>query len=173
MPDNLTPSNVAKKVGKSTTTIRRMTRDYADYLSDKATPSPGGQRRYTPDDVETLSLIVTMRDDGRPDDEIIRFLEAGILPAKVSTSPASPPTQPPAQFVDVGALTQAIERQAASQAATLAALERVATAQEEDARAVDRHTIALERFATAITAFGAALLIIALITLAVAAGWIG
>lgn len=173
MPDNFTPANVAKRVGKSPTTVRRLTGDFADYLSNKATPAPGGQRRYTPEDVETLSIIVSMRDDGRPDDEIIRVLEAGILPANVSSSPASPTTQPPAQLVDVGALTQAIDRQAATQAATLAALERVASAQEADTRAIERHTIALERFATAITAFGAALLIIALITLAMAAGWIG
>ena len=156
MSDRLTPTNIAKRLDVSVSTVRRLTGEYADWLSPTASPRPGGTRIYTEQDVEVLAVIVAMRQDGAPEDEIIRAIESGVIPATIApTEPVNPFAALPApQIVKVD--TQGIQT----------AVERLAAAQESQ-------TQAIIRLATALSWFGVALLLIALLALASAVGWIG
>lgn len=151
MPSYYSPSQVAAVLSKSPTTVRRLTALYGDFLSEDATPAPGRARQYTVEDVAILKAASDATDKRQDVDTIRASLATIALPeptaelANVATALPQPTTAPLQPLPNVDALTHAL----------------------------DRHTIALERFSTAITAFGAALLIIALITLAVASGWIG
>lgn len=148
MPSYYSPSQVADILQKSPTTVRRLTGTYSEFLSEEATPKPGQARRYTVEDVALLKMISDATDQRLAPETIRANLATVALPEVAADLATLPPAQPVALplplSVDVEGLSKAL----------------------------DRHTIALERFATAITAFGAALLIIALITLAVTAGWI-
>lgn len=165
MSDRLTPTNVAKRLDVSTSTVRRITGEYADWLSPTATPRPGGTRIYTEQDVEILAIIVAMRQDGAPEDEIIRAIESGIIPANVATLPPQPPQQPTMLSIDTSALQDAISRQAAVQQVSIDVM-------RESNASMDKHSAALERLANSLVIFGALILIAVLLTIAVAVGWI-
>lgn len=149
MPPYHSPSQVATILQKSPTTVRRLTATYAEYLSTDATPEPGQARRYTVEDVALLKLISDATDQRIAPETIRANLATVALPEVAADLATLPPSQPVALPSPLSADVEGLSK------------------------ALDRHTLALERFATSITAFGAALLIIALITLAVAAGWIG
>lgn len=156
MSDRLTPTNVAKRLDVSVSTVRRLTGEYADWLSPTASPRPGGTRIYTEQDVEVLAVIVAMRQDGAPEDEIIRAIESGVIPAAVApTEPVNPFSTLPAPVVvkvDTSGLQSQVQRLVESQ---------------------DKQTAAFERLASALIWFSFVLLVIVLIAVAVAAGWIG
>lgn len=154
MPDRLTPTNVAKHIGVSVSTVRRLTGEYADWLSPTATPRPGGTRVYTEQDVEVLSVIVAMRQDGAPEDEIIRAIESGVIPTNVATLPPQPPAAPPLDVVvklDTQDVINAIERLTATQ---------------------ERQTATQERLISALIWFAAMLVFIVLLTIGAAVGWL-
>ena len=100
MSDRLTPTNLAKRLDVSVSTVRRLTGEYADWLSPTANPRPGGTRIYTEQDVEVLAVIVAMRQDGAPEDEIIRAIESGVIPATVApVEPVNPFSALPAPVI--------------------------------------------------------------------------
>ncbi len=84
-------SEVASLLGISPTTVRRWSTLYAAYLSPEASQpdfrTEGEQparRRYSVDDVKTLTEIRDMRSAGTAQEEIIERLQKQLLPAAVS-----------------------------------------------------------------------------------------
>lgn len=162
MSDRLTPTNVSKRLDVSVSTVRRLTGEYADWLSPAANPRPGGTRIYTEQDVDVLSVIVAMRQDGAPEDEIIRAIESGVIPATVApVEPVNPFSALPAPVI-VKVDTTAIAEQIAPLAAAV----------RESNESTDRLAAAIERAASALIVFAVLLLAIVLITVAVAVGWL-
>ena len=180
MSGKLTPADIAKRLSTSPNTVRRLTASFSDWLSNDATPPTGGRRLYSEEDLAILEFVLNMRNRGADDPTIIARLERGIPLPRSSPEPATLPPAPAPAAIDVQPLITALEEQASAQRRLLATL---ATAREEE-------IAALRRLATAIEAQGqahdrlinaahlvfaglAALVVIMLLTLAVAVGWIG
>lgn len=149
-------SHVADQLGVSVSTVRRFCTRYALHLSAAAAPAPGGRRSFTEDDIAILRQALELTAAGMSEDDIARRLRQGVtLPAQPLTTPPEPLQQPPTLptlRIDTTALVEPIQRLVESQ---------------------DRQTEALRTFTTALYWFAAALVLITLIAVAVAAGWIG
>ncbi len=85
-------TEVANLLGISPTTVRRWSTLYAAYLSPEASQpdfhTEGEQparRRYSVDDMRTLTEIRDMRSEGMAQEEIIDRLQKQLLPAAVSS----------------------------------------------------------------------------------------
>lgn len=147
-------SHVADTIGVSVSTVRRLCGRYAAHLSADATPPAGGRRQFTADDVAILREANRLTLAGMEEEEVDRRLAQSVtLPA--STEPPQPTTAPP-QLPRLQIDTTGIQSQ----------VQRLVESQ-------DRQTAAWERLAAALVWFAAALLVIALIALASAVGWIG
>ena len=183
MPEKLTPSNLAKQLDISANTVRRITSTYADFLSPGATPPAGGRRIYTLEDAATIEMIVNMQNLGKDEAEIFDQLEQGIT---LPTDPSDAATEVtsllslsgqlntlPTLSIDMEPITAAIDRQTAAQAVAqaevIAAMEQLASTREQDLASREK----LINAANLIFAGIVALCLIMLLTLAVAAGWIG
>jgi len=83
---------VASRLGVSPSTIRRWSTLYAAYLSPEASQptfrsdAEPARRRYSEDDVKTLTQIRDWRAEGKPQEEILDLLQQKHLPATVPTS---------------------------------------------------------------------------------------
>lgn len=147
-------SHVADTLGVSVSTVRRLTARYGDLLSDAATPRPGGRRLFSDVDVSILREANRLTLAGMDEDAIHeRLAQSVTLPA--STMPPEPPPEPPqlpTLRIDTSGLQSQVQRLVESQ---------------------DRQTAAMDRLAGALVWFAAALVVIVLITVAVAVGWIG
>ena len=166
MDSKLSPTKVANLVSVSASTVRRLTGLYADYFSPDATPAPGGRRFYTEEDVETLRLVIDLQNAGVSEPDIIARLDRGITLPSQATDVAidvlkPPPALPQPQIVkvDTTELQRAIERQADVEFAHVEALQ--------------LHAQAMDRLADRLVWIVAAILLIALLVVAVAVGWIG
>lgn len=62
--ETINPSRAAKQIGVPPSTLRLWARQYAEFLSAGANPSPGEERRFTAADVETLKAVVQLRNNG-------------------------------------------------------------------------------------------------------------
>ena len=160
-------SHVADQLGVSVSTVRRLCARYADALSEDATPRPGGRRQFTGEDIAALREANRLTLAGMDESEIAKQL-ASVVTLPASTMPPEPPQQPPqlpTLSFDTTSLEKAIERQAAVQQVSIDVM-------RESNASMDKHSAALERLANAVIIFGAMLLVIALLTIAVASGWI-
>jgi len=146
-------SHVADTIGASVSTVRRLTSRYADLLSDEATPRPGGRRQFTADDIAILRQANRLTLAGMSDDEIAQRLAQSVtLPA--STEPPQPTTAPPqlpTLRIDTSGLQSQVQRLVESQ---------------------DAQTAAMDRLAAALVWFAGALVVLVLVTVAAAVGWI-
>lgn len=180
-------SHVADTIGVSVSTVRRLCSRYADLLSEDATPRPGGRRQFTAEDIAVLREANRLTLAGMEEEEIAQRLAQSVtLPAEAVTAPTTAPPQLPTLSFDTTALEDALQRQVDAQDAQTAALMRLATAQEEDTKERQRqadiqlaiveslqiHSMAMDRLADRLVWIVGALLIIVLITVAVAAGWL-
>ncbi|GJF28977.1 MerR family transcriptional regulator [Kitasatospora sp. NE20-6] len=78
--DRLTPAEAVRQSGFSLDTLR-----YYERIGLLGTleRSPGGRRRFTPDDLEWLGVLRCLRDTGMPIAEMLRY--AGLVRAGEST----------------------------------------------------------------------------------------
>lgn len=158
MDSKLSPTKVANLLTVSASTVRRLTGLYADYFSPDATPPAGGRRFYNAEDVETLRTIIDLQNTGVAEPDIIARLDRGVTlpsqPTDLVAEPVNPFSALPAPQIiklDTQDVTASIERLAAAQ---------------------DRQTATMERLISALIWFAAALVVIVLLTIAAAAGWL-
>jgi len=146
-------SHVADTIGVSVSTVRRLCGRYAAHLSADATPPAGGRRQFTADDIEVLRQANRLTLAGMEEGEIDRRLAQSVtLPA--TTEPPQPTTAPPQLprlQIDTTGLQSQVQRLVESQ---------------------DRQTAAMDRLAAALVWFAGALVLLVLVTVAVAVGWI-
>lgn len=72
-----TPSQVARHLGTSGTTIRSYAAEFSEFLSPSATPPPGKPRQFTEEDVSTLETIYIMRGQQASPEAIVAALRDG------------------------------------------------------------------------------------------------
>lgn len=181
-------SHVADAIGVSVSTVRRLAARYSDLLSDEATPRPGGRRQFCDEDVAILREANRLTLAGMEEEAIAhRLAQSVTLPAEAITAPPGGPPQLPTLSFDTTALEDALQRQAAAQDAQTAVLVRLASAQEEGNKerqlqadielahveALNAHARAMDRLADRLVWIVVALVVIVLITVAVASGWLG
>lgn len=109
MPEYYTPSQVASMISRSPATVRRLTGQYADSLSDSANPPKGQARRYTQEDVAILQLATQAIDAGISRDMVLAKLDTVTLSDDMPP-PIALPTQ--AQPSTALALLEDARRQA-------------------------------------------------------------
>lgn len=180
-------SQVADQLGVSVSTVRRLCSRYAAHLSEEATPRPGGRRLFNAVDVAILGEASRLTNAGMGEEEIDQRLAQSVtLPAETITPPTTAPPQLPTLSFDTSALEDALRRQAAAQDAQTAALVRLASAHEEGNKerqlqadielahveALQLHARAMDRLADRLVWVVGALVVIFLLTVAVASGWI-
>lgn len=72
-----TPSQVARHLGTSGTTVRSYALEFSEFLSPSATPPPGKPRQFTEGDVSILETVYIMRGQLAPPETIVDALRAG------------------------------------------------------------------------------------------------
>ena len=89
----LTVKEVADYLGKHPNTIRQWTKDYADFLSPSAIPTPGKERRFAEDDMAILWTVAVLKSEGKHTVDVVENLATGlrIQPAKEPEEPKKPP----------------------------------------------------------------------------------
>lgn len=100
---NLTPAQAAALLGVSGSTLRRWSDDYADRLSEAASPGAGRKRTYTPDDLAVLQRAAALLKAGKPPAEVGALL--GVVPESLAPTGSALVTLPKI----AGDLSQAIE----------------------------------------------------------------
>ena len=68
---------VAEMLAVNQETIRTWAREFRNHLSSKARPAKGKHRAFTHEDIEILSLIAELKDDGLKFEDIHANLESG------------------------------------------------------------------------------------------------
>ena len=93
--ENLTALETATLFGVSREAIRKYCLEFRTYLSPVASPQSGRQRMLTPDDLEVISLIVTLKAEGKLFADIHAALGAGqrggvpMVPLAISPAPGN------------------------------------------------------------------------------------
>ena len=85
--ETYTVKAAAKILKVSSETLRRYTGYYAEWLSDHASPGPGKERKFTQDDIRTLSWCWSQARDSKTKDEIAKalpFVDDSVLPSWAS-----------------------------------------------------------------------------------------
>jgi DNA-binding transcriptional MerR regulator len=75
-PEMSTSSEVAAHLEISSSTLRRWTVEFADFLSEDATASDGRARRYTERDADLLSTVKSLLSEGNTYYQVGRILES-------------------------------------------------------------------------------------------------
>lgn len=83
----LTPAQVAKIANVHPNTVRKYSRDYAEFLSENAR-GDDGPRLYNEEDVEVIRAIAALRNSGMPPAEVTRRLRAKDVPPVVDAEPS-------------------------------------------------------------------------------------
>lgn len=73
-----TPSQVARALGTTGTTIRSYAAEFAEFLSPSATPPAGKPRQFTDDDLAVLRTVYVMRRQLAPSEAILEALRGGV-----------------------------------------------------------------------------------------------
>ncbi len=168
----------------SSDTVRRMCERYGRHLSPSANPEPGTPRRLTAEDVAILRAARAYRDQGLDTEQIDDQLSQLVLdePVDVPTLPAEAAPELPEPLLILQRMAATLER-------TTGALERLENVisqqadQEERIARLERENERLRMAApppapspwllVAIGAFVSALVVLAIVALALAMGWIG
>ena len=88
---------IADALGVSGQTIRTYTQEFAEHLSDDATPPPGGRRRFTDDDLRTLRAAKSLLDCGLTYEVVRGRLAQGVHTVEVEEpEPTEEPEPEPA-----------------------------------------------------------------------------
>lgn len=88
MPNQFaTVSQAAQQLGVSPSTVRRLCGEYADHLSPGASPSAGSYRRLSQADLQTLSEVIRMRNEGLLADTIKEQLSSMVFAPALTESP--------------------------------------------------------------------------------------
>ena len=83
-----TVKQASKALGISNTTLRQRGAEYAEFLSDQASPPKGQTRKYTDEDIDVLWTVAALKTQNKTDEEIAAALERG---------ERSKPVEPPGQ----------------------------------------------------------------------------
>lgn len=88
MPNQFaTVSQAAQQLGVSPSTVRRLCGEYAAHLSPGASPSAGSYRRLSQVDLQTLSEVIRMRNEGLLADTIKEQLSSMVFSPALTESP--------------------------------------------------------------------------------------
>lgn len=90
MEEIYTVSQAAKLLGVAPNTIRSYSKEFADHLSESATPLPGNERRFTHDDILIFSTVRALRSQRKDQLSIDATLARGERIELVSEGPESP-----------------------------------------------------------------------------------
>lgn len=185
-PITYTVKEIADEIGVSLDTVRRYSRQFARHLSEDASPEPGTMRLFTPADLYVLRIARQQMRSGQTYEQVDEYLVSIEVPddlaqdedtgqALATTAALQQVTSAVLRLSDQQSRIDALETRLAMLASpssdedthqVLEALHTLAEAQKV-------HTAAQERLANALLWFAAALVLIVLITVAVASGWIG
>lgn len=87
----MTTGEVARRLGVSTSTVRKWADLFSDFLSAEAKPGHGGVREFTPDDLRVLSAVAYYRKQTRLSyEEIEGRLRRGEYPPSLAPETPSP-----------------------------------------------------------------------------------
>lgn len=101
---SVTVSQAAQQLGVSPSTVRRLCGEYADQLSLGASPSAGTYRRLSRADVQTLSEVIRMRNEGMGADAIRAQLSSMVFAPALSEQTQDSPRAPKTALAIVDAL---------------------------------------------------------------------
>ena len=93
--ETFSPTQAAKQTGVPLSTLRVWCGQYAEFLSETASPGPSVPRRLTMADCETLRAISRMRDNGLEPAQIVTRLRDN--PSEALQTPLAAPTDAPQQ----------------------------------------------------------------------------
>lgn len=79
-------SQAASQLGVSVHTVRRWCKDFSEYLSDRANPETGKERRLSMQDLAVLSEVSRFRSDGLSVPLIRERLNETVFPAPIIES---------------------------------------------------------------------------------------
>lgn len=160
------PTQAAKALGVSVSTIRNWANDFGEFLSEHASPAPGESRYFDDHDMAVLRAIADFRQQGLETAQVAEKLSQTsiptIEPAETQEHPIFPVSQASVRF-DLSPVADVLRELGDK-------LDRIADTQQ-DVREMDRRLRRLERFSatqTAIIIILAVALIVALVLLAVA-----
>jgi DNA-binding transcriptional MerR regulator len=117
MQETFNPSRAAKQVGIPNSTMRLWAITYKEFLSDGANPTPGQERRYTGQDIETLRAVAQMRHNGiLPEDVAFRLRQGNVTPVESIVAPVlvqndvESPTNTPTALAIASQLADTVDR---------------------------------------------------------------
>lgn len=184
-PITYTVKEIADEIGVSLDTVRRYSRQFARHLSEDASPAPGTMRLFTQADLYVLRIARQQMRAGQTYEQVDEYLVNIEVPdnlnqdqdtgqALATTAALQQVTSAVLRLSDQQSRIDALESRLASLAAPRndEDAHQVVDALHAFADAQNRHSATQERLANAVIIFGAMLLVIALLTVAAAAGWL-
>lgn len=155
------PARAAKQVGIPVSTLRLWTRQYGEFLSAGANPTPGDERRYTAADIEIMRNVNQLRHNGMLPADITQRLRNNAV------MPSTPATNAPDDVADVPHVQTAIAPAADALQAFLARSDSI----RDNLVDMDRRVAALEHRNTtvliAVAAFAAGVLLVLVVVVLV------
>ena len=105
MEEIYTVSQAAKLLGVAPNTIRSYSKEFADHLSESATPLPGNERRYAHADMLVFSTVRVLRSRRTDQLSIEDTLAKG---ERIELVPETPETPPEQRIEPIGTDTMAL-----------------------------------------------------------------
>jgi len=90
----LSTSDVARRLGVSSATVRNYTQEFGDHLSPEASPLPGQPRRFIEDDLRVMATAKALLAEGLTYEGVRERLAAGVHLVEEAELPPPPEPEP-------------------------------------------------------------------------------